>query len=296
MRTYEISWGDRRLTLGRRTCIMGVLNITPDSFSDGGRFHDPAAALARARQMVADGADIIDIGGESSRPFSEPVSEAVEIERTIPVIEQLAREIPVPISIDTTKSGVAAAALRAGASIINDISAFRIDPAMSALAAESGVPAILMHMQGTPKTMQENPVYADVTREVADFLQDAADRAEKAGIDRSKIIIDPGFGFGKTRTHNYLLLRDIDRLTQLGLPLLVGLSRKAFIRKTLAVATGSEPRPDSPEVEIGTQAVLTAAILAGAHILRVHNVAEAVVTATLIDTLKAQGDPHAAGY
>lgn len=282
----DIVWDNWQLSPGKRTLVMGVLNITPDSFSDGGRFCDLDAALDQARQMVTAGADIIDIGGESTRPFSDSVSAAVEMERTIPVIAQLTDEISIPISIDTTKSEVAAAALQAGASIINDISALYLDPDMKALAAEAGVPVILMHMLGTPRTMQSNPVYDNVVREVLSFLSDAVDIAIYAGIDRAKIIIDPGFGFGKTVAHNYTLLGNIYQLTSLGLPVLVGPSRKAFIRKTLATEAMPAPAPDSPLVETGTQAVLAAAILGGAHIVRVHDVANTVATVKVLDALK----------
>ncbi|MDY6905103.1 MAG: dihydropteroate synthase [Thermodesulfobacteriota bacterium] len=286
MTGYRISWNDRQLVMHGRTLIMGILNITPDSFSDGGRFEDPESAIAQAEKLVADGADILDIGGESTRPFSDPVPAAVEIERTAPVIQALAGRINVPISIDTTKAKVAEAALAAGASIINDISALQMDPQMASVAADAGVPVILMHMQGNPKTMQEAPAYEDVTREVVDFLADAAQTAEENGIARERVIVDPGIGFGKTVDHNLTLIHNLHRFRRLNLPLLVGPSRKAFIRKTLA-GSGDDTLPaDSPEVIAGTQAVVAASVLGGAHIIRVHDVAAARITLMLADAIK----------
>jgi len=286
MRLFDLEWRGRRLQLGRRTCIMGILNITPDSFSDGGKFFDRAAALAHAEELVAAGADILDIGGESSRPYSDAVSVEEETRRVIPVIEHLAGRIPVPISIDTTKSIVARRALDAGADIINDISATWFDPDMGRIAADSGALLILMHMKGTPKTMQVEPFYKDLIGEVHDFLEDAVLRAESAGVSRSRIVIDPGIGFGKTVSHNLELIHKIDRFHDLEVPILVGPSRKAFLRKILADAeNGTEPAPDHTMVESGTQAAVAAAILNGAHILRVHNVADSRATATIIDAI-----------
>ncbi|MFZ5564016.1 MAG: dihydropteroate synthase [Thermodesulfobacteriota bacterium] len=290
MNRFTLAWGGRRLELGPRTLVMGILNVTPDSFSDGGRFDTFDRAVAHARQMAAQGADILDIGGESTRPFSDPVPEALEMERTIPVIRRLAGEVSIPISIDTAKASVAKAALDAGASIINDISALGADPKMGALAAEAGVPVVLMHMQGNPKTMQQAPSYRDVTREVIGFLADAAARARAAGVDPSRIIVDPGIGFGKTVAHNLTLLKNLSAFEPLGLPLLVGTSRKAFIRKTLADAAGEPAHVDSPAVLTGTQATITAAVLGGAHIVRVHDVAEAVITVKLADAIKNAPD------
>ena len=203
MKSYDISWTHQgqqwHLRLGERTCVMGILNVTPDSFSDGGIFSDFEKAMTQAEKMVSDGADILDIGGESTRPFSEEVSVAEEIRRVVPVIEKLVSgKIPVPISIDTAKAEVARQALEAGASLINDISALQNDPEMGSVAAAYGVPVILMHMKGTPKNMQVSPHYDDLLGELHLFFEQAIDRAVKSGIERSKIIIDPGIGFGKT--------------------------------------------------------------------------------------------------
>lgn len=290
MSNYTLSWGNHRLELGRRTLVMGILNVTPDSFSDGGRFETFDRAVAHARRMVAEGADILDIGGESTRPFSDPVPEALEMERTLPVIERLVGEISIPISIDTNKASVAKAALDAGASIINDISALGFDPKMAGLAAETGVPVILMHMQGDPKTMQQAPFYKDVTQEVIAFLADAAARARAAGVAPGRIIVDPGIGFGKSVAHNLTLLKNLSAFERLDLPLLVGTSRKAFIRKILASPHGEPAHVDSPEVRSGTQATVAAAVLGGAHIVRVHDVADAVITVKLADAIKNASD------
>jgi dihydropteroate synthase len=276
--------------LGQRTLIMGVLNITPDSFSDGGKFASFSNALAHARQMIADGADLIDIGGESTRPFSDPVPASEEIGRTIPVIRELVRETDIPISIDTNKAAVAEAALNAGACIINDISALRGDPAMAPLAAAAGVPVILMHMQGTPKTMQKSPSYQDVTGEVIDFLQATATLAEKQGISPSKIFVDPGIGFGKTAAHNLTLIKNLSRFQSLGRPVVIGTSRKAFIRKTISGHPDKDIPANLPVVNVGTQATVTAAILGGAHIIRVHDVADAVITARISDAIRNAPD------
>ncbi len=290
MTNTTLTWDNHSLELGKRTLIMGVLNITPDSFSDGGKFEKYDIALAHARQMIADGADLIDIGGESSRPFSDPVSVETEIKRTIPVIEKLARETAVPLSIDTTKAVVAEAALKAGAAVINDISALRSDPAMAPLAADAGVPVILMHMQGTPKTMQKAPAYSDVTAEVMDFLRTAADKAGQQGISPSKILVDPGIGFGKTVEHNLTLIKNLNRFHSLGLPLIIGTSRKAFIRKIIAGDAGKDLDPALPVVETGTGATVAAAILNGADIVRVHDVAGAVIVAKITDAIKNAPD------
>jgi dihydropteroate synthase len=257
---------------------MGILNVTPDSFSDGGRFFDKEDAVGHGEALAAAGADIIDVGGESSRPFSDPVPAEEEIQRVVPVIEELARRLSVPISIDTTKVQVAVRALDAGAVIVNDIGALRLDPAMANLVADRGVPVVLMHMQGTPKSMQTNPQYEDVVAEVKSFLADAIHRAEEAGIDRSKIIVDPGIGFGKTVSHNLRLIKDLSALQPLGVPVLIGPSRKSFISKILG--PGDERR------EVGTQAAVTAAAMNGAHIVRVHDVERTRETLKLVDALR----------
>lgn len=286
MKSYTIAWNRQRLELGKKTCIMGVVNVTPDSFSDGGWFFDPDAAVAHGLKMVGDGADIIDVGGESTRPFSDSVPAADEMERVIPVIRELARNTAVPISIDTTKSAVAEKALENGAAIINDVSALRMDPEMGAVAARHGVPIILMHMKGTPKTMQVDPVYDDLLGEIRTFLGKALQRAIDSGVSKDKIIIDPGIGFGKTLEHNLTILANLTAFEPLDAPILVGSSRKAFIRKLLKRQDGAELSTDQPDVEIGTQASVAAAILNGAHIVRVHNTANTRSTARIVDAIR----------
>lgn len=283
---YELVWGRHRLILGPRTLVMGILNVTPDSFSDGGRYLAATAAVDHARQMVADGADIIDVGGESTRPFSDAVPLGEELDRVIPVIEALAREVSVPISIDTTKAAVARAALAAGASIINDVSALRFDQGMAAVAAESDATLILMHMQGRPKDMQVEPVYGDVVQDVVQFLQETIDFAGRHGVPRQRIIADPGIGFGKTFAHNFRILQQLRAFEVLGVPILVGPSHKAFIRNALKAPGHEALSPDHPRVEIGTQAAVAVAALNGAHILRCHDVAQTKATLTIIDSIR----------
>jgi dihydropteroate synthase len=280
-----LTWGRFSLELGNTTRIMGIVNVTPDSFSDGGRFFAPERALAQAEQLIAAGADILDIGGESTRPFSDAVSADEESRRVLPLIEKIAGRIPIPVSIDTTKAIVARRAIDAGASIINDIGALRLDPEMAAVAARFEVPVILMHMKGTPKTMQVEPVYADLFGEISDFFRAAVTHAEDNGVFRDKIILDPGIGFGKTTAHNLALVRHLDRIKALGFPVLIGSSRKAFIRKLLADTQGPLPT-DSPAVETGTQASVAAAVMAGADIVRVHNVETTRATVKIIDAIK----------
>jgi len=286
MKRYVLSLKNGRLELGRRTCIMGILNITPDSFSDGGRFIDSDSALAHAERMVTAGADIIDIGGESTRPYSDAVSAAEEADRVLPVIETLAARIDVPISIDTTKASVAHQALAAGAAIVNDVSALRMDPDIAGVAAGYGAPLILMHMKGTPKTMQEHPRYDDLIGEIRDFLESAIASAVAAGIPKSGIIVDPGIGFGKTVAHNLCLINRLDAFESLDVPILVGTSRKAFIRNILKKNGYQDIDPALPPVETGTQATVAASILKGAHIIRVHDVASTFVTARIIDAIR----------
>jgi dihydropteroate synthase len=247
----------------KRARIAGILNITPDSFSDGGRFFDPARALERARGMAAEGADIIDVGGESSRPGSEPVSEEEELRRVIPVIEALSQETTLPISIDTYKPAVAQAVLKAGAKIVNDITGLG-NPAMRAIAAEAQASVILMHMQGEPKTMQTDPQYGDVVADIKGFFTERIALAKEAGI--TDIILDPGIGFGKTLAHNLTLLKRLREFTDLGYPLLIGASKKNFI----GALNGNIPA----EARLpGTIAAVVAARLAGASYFRVHDVA-----------------------
>jgi dihydropteroate synthase len=286
MKNYAMLWQGRRLALGPRTLVMGVLNVTPDSFSDGGRFYAVEAAVQQGLRLAAEGADILDVGGESTRPFAAPVPLEEELERVLPVIAALAERVCVPISIDTVKASVARRALEAGASLVNDISALRADPDMAAVVAAADVPVILMHMRGEPRTMQVAPVYADVTREVATFLSEACDRAVTVGIPRSRIIVDPGIGFGKSFAHNLQLLRQLPRLEDLGVPILVGTSRKAFVRHLLKPPGAQDLPADAPVVVQGTQATVAAAALGGAHMVRVHDVAAARVTLTIVDAIR----------
>jgi dihydropteroate synthase len=284
--SYHLSWSGYNLELGRQTCIMGVVNVTPDSFSDGGKFYDTNVAIAQGEKLAADGADIIDVGGESTRPFSDSVSIEEEIRRVVPVIEKLAQRVSIPISIDTTKAEVARPALEAGASIINDVAALRFDPGLAALAIEFDTPLILMHMLGEPKSMQVAPRYDNLIEDIRSFLEDALARAEKLGVSRSKIIVDPGIGFGKTVTHNLLLLKHVQAFASLDLPVLIGASRKAFIRKLLKQPHEEDIQPDLPIVETGTQAAVAAAVLSGAHIVRVHDVANTVASIKILDALR----------
>jgi dihydropteroate synthase len=282
---FHLKWANQNLELGPHTLIMGVVNVTPDSFSDGGKFLDTDTAVAQGEKLAADGAHIIDIGGESTRPFSDPVTEEEEIRRVVPVIEKLARQVPIPISIDTMKSGVARRAIEAGAAAINDVSALRFDPRLAEVAVEFDTPLILMHMLGDPKTMQVSPEYDDLIAEISRFLKDAAQRAQAAGISKSKIIIDPGIGFGKTVTHNLLLLKHLSAFQSLDLPILIGSSRKMFIRKLLKDESVDDIPAHLPMVETGTQATVAAAVFNGAHIVRVHDVANTVSTVKIVDAI-----------
>ena len=243
--------------------------------------------MEQSLQLVEEGADILDIGGESTRPFSDPVGESEELDRVLPVIEGLAGQVSVPISIDTTKASVASQAVAAGATIINDVSALRTDPQMAATAARCQVPLILMHMKGTPKTMQVDPVYSDLIDEIKAFLSDARDQAIAAGVDRSAVVLDPGIGFGKTIAHNLKILQKLHSLHELGAPLLVGPSRKMFIRNLLKDPSQEDLDPLSVEVARGTQATVAAAALQGAQIIRVHDVARTRATITLIDAIRS---------
>ena len=284
-KAFHLVCADHDLELGTHTCIMGVVNVTPDSFSDGGNFFHADTAVAQGEKLAADGAHIIDIGGESTRPFSDPVTEEEEIRRVVPVIQKLARRVSIPISIDTMKSGVARRAIEAGAAMINDVSALRFDPRLAEVAVECDTPVILMHMLGDPKTMQVAPEYDDLIGEINGFLGDAVERAQKAGISRSKIIIDPGIGFGKTVAHNLLLLKHLPAFQPLDLPILIGSSRKMFIRKLLKDEHVDDIPADLPMVETGTQATVAAAVLNGAHIVRVHDVANTVSTVKIADAI-----------
>lgn len=261
-----LQWPRGRLDFSAGCLVMGILNVTPDSFSDGGRFLDPGQAVEHGLKMAADGAAVIDVGGESTRPGSKPAPPAEQIRRVVPVIGALAERVDIPISIDTTDVEVARAALLAGASILNDITGLA-DKRMTELAVQQQVPAILMHMQGTPATMQAEPHYDDVVAEVRGFLLARADRAVKLGIPRERVFIDPGIGFGKTLEHNLLLLRNLDRLVGTGYRVLVGPSRKGFI----GTLTGRD-RP--AERVFGTAASVALCVAAGVSVVRVHDVRE----------------------
>ena len=272
--------GSQTFDFAERTYVMGILNITPDSFSDGGRFLNHSEALNHAKQMVDEGADIIDVGGESTRPGAQPASLEEEHGRVIPFIEKLASQVEVPISIDTTKAEVAKDALEAGAAIINDISALRFDPQMASLASEQGVPVVLMHMRGTSETMQHHLVYDSLISEIYSFLKERIEYAESVGIDSQKIIIDPGIGFGKSVPDgNLSIIKNLSSFKDLGKPILVGTSRKAFIGNVLNL--GVEER------EEGTAATISLAITNGAHIVRVHDVRKMKRVVKMVDAVLA---------
>jgi len=262
----------------QRVLVMGILNITPNSFYDGGRLLDVGTAIEFGLSMIEDGADILDIGGESSRPGAESISPHQELTRVLPVLEGLRAKTSIPISIDTTKASVAKAALRAGADIVNDISALRFDPDMARTVSEAGAKVVLMHMQGTPRIMQQDPHYDDVVKEVGDFLMERAEHAQAVGIPPEHIILDPGIGFGKLLEHNLSLLRQLPKLVSYGYPVLVGLSRKSFLGQLLDL-------PATERLE-GTIAVNTIAILGGASIIRVHDVKEGRRTAAVAVRLR----------
>ena len=256
---------------------MGILNVTPDSFSDGGVFAGPAAAVEHGLRMAAEGADLIDVGGESTRPGAEAVTVETELSRVIPVIAQLAGALRIPISVDTSKAEVAVQAIEAGASVINDVTALRGDPRMSAVAARSGASVILMHMRGSPRTMQRTPRYHDVVEDVAGFLREAAVRAQQAGIARSRILLDPGLGFGKTVGHNLELLRSLKRLVALGFPIVIGPSRKSFIGTTLDA--------DLEDRLSGTLACVAQAFQCGVAVVRVHEIRPAVHLLKMLEAI-----------
>ena len=271
-------WAD--LLAVPRPLIMGVLNVTPDSFADGGLYFESAAALAQARALVAAGADILDIGGESTRPFSDPVPLEEELHRVLPVIETVAPEIAIPISIDTYKAPVARAALDSGATVINDISALCFDPDMAPLAADYQAPVVLMHMQGTPRDMQQNPRYDDLLGEIKAFFQERLEFAVSQGIPADLLVLDPGIGFGKTGAHNLAILNHLEVFLDLGVPLLIGPSRKAFIGRITGQPTG-EGR------DIGTLAALAISVLRGARIVRTHNVAYAREFLAVLEAIRS---------
>lgn len=270
------------LNMDERTRVMGVLNVTPDSFSDGGAYVSPSSALDRAKAMIDEGADIVDVGGESSRPGAHPVSLEEELRRTIPVIEGIVSlGTGALISIDTTKADVARRALEAGAHIVNDISACTHDVEMPSVVSLSGAGVILMHMQGTPRTMQAAPEYRDVVHEVADYLGQRVAVLEDQGVQRTSVCVDPGIGFGKTAGHNVKLLAGIDKLVALGRPVLVGISRKSFLGKLTGLEVADRLAP--------SLAGMAYAIMKGAHVVRVHDVKESCAVARLMDIFKREG-------
>jgi len=268
------------LAIGERTYVMGILNRTPDSFSDGALFMDESTALRHARKMAAEGADIIDVGGESTRPGSDPVSTEEELKRTIPIIKRLSKELTIPISVDTSKHEVAFEAIKAGASIVNDITALRKDTKMANVISDSDVAVCLMHMKGTPKNMQENPVYVDLMKEIIAGLEESINVALKSGISGDRIIVDPGIGFGKTTEHNLQIIKHLSELTVLDKPILIGTSRKSFI--------GNMLKKDVSERLMGTLATSVVAIMNGADIIRVHDIKETLDAAKMVDAVKRE--------
>jgi dihydropteroate synthase len=275
---FRLRLPSRSLVLGERTLLMGVVNVTPDSFSGDGLHLDVKAAAARALEMERDGADIIDIGGESTRPGAEWIATDEELRRVIPVLRMLHGRLKIPISIDTNKSEVAEAAAEAGAEIINDVTALRRDPRIAEVARRRMLPLILMHMRGDPRTMQAAPFARDVIRDVTASLKKAATLARRSGVSKSQIVLDPGLGFGKSFAQNYELIARLPELARLGFPILVGPSRKGFIGRSLGGV------PENERV-FGTAAAVAACILQGAHIVRVHDVREMVQVARVADML-----------
>ena len=281
---FRLVLPSRTTLLGERTLIMGVLNVTPDSFSDGGRFLDPQAAVEHALAMERAGAGIIDIGGESTRPGSIGIGTKDELDRVLPVLEKLRGKLTVPISIDTSKFEVAEAAAAAGAEILNDVTALRHDPRLAELARRRKMPLILMHMRGEPRTMQKSPFAKDVVRDVTSGLRKAVALARKAGVARRQIIVDPGVGFGKSAEQNLELIAHLPELARLGFPILVGTSRKSFLARVLGGAAGEVLSEDRIWA---TAATVAAAILQGAHIVRVHDVSEMARVARVTDAVAA---------
>lgn len=281
MTPFVLAWGRWRLDLSARPLVMGILNVTPDSFSDGGKFASADAAVRAAERMAEDGADIVDVGGESTRPGAPGVSAEEEIRRVVSIVSALASRLPVPISIDTSKAVVARAAIDAGAAIVNDVTALAGDPGMGNVVARAGVPVVLMHMRGTPRTMQtdpENLAYGDVVAAVRAELGERLDRARRAGIDPALTIIDPGIGFAKTPDQNLALLARMGELASLGRPILVGPSRKSFIGAVLDL-------PVNERLE-GTAAAVAIAVMNGAHIVRVHDVGPMVRVARMAAAIR----------
>lgn len=279
-RKFRLKLRSQTLVLGERTLVMGVLNVTPDSFSDGGKYDQAAIAIEHALALEGAGTDLLDIGGESTRPGSEETSASEELDRILPVLEGLRGRLKIPISVDTRRSTVAELALRADAQIINDVSGLRSDSRVADVAAKYGAPLILMHMRGEPGTMQRGPFARDVMKDVVRGLRNSIAKARQAGVRNSQIIVDPGIGFGKSYSQNYELLQKMPQLAALGYPLLVGTSRKGFLGAILE----RDGKPVPPDERIwGTAATVTASILGGAHIVRVHDVAEMVQVARIAD-------------
>ena len=272
-----MKWKGYELPLHKRTLIMGVLNLTPDSFFDAGRYYDPDEAIVRAQEMVEQGADIIDIGGESTRPGAEPVQEEIELARILPVIRRLVGEIEIPLSVDTYKSGVASRALREGAAMINDISGFHFDPHMPQVVAEFQVPVVVMHTAGKPKTMQQQACYQELINDIIAYLEEGVQVGLAAGISPDKFIIDPGLGFGKTRANNLRILRELPQFQSLDKPIMIGASRKSFIGKVLDL-------PLEERLE-GSLAAAAVAIFNGANIIRTHDVKETRRVAMMVDAI-----------
>jgi dihydropteroate synthase len=278
---FTIRCREKTFLLGKQTLVMGILNVTPDSFSDGGLFFDRDKAVSQGLRMVEEGADFLDIGGESTRPGSMPVDPEEEIRRVIPVIESLSKKVDVPISIDTRKSIVARRAIDAGARMINDISGLRFDPELAHTAAREDVPLVLMHIRGVPETMQKNIRYDSLLSDILRYLKESVQMAEAAGVDPGQIMIDPGIGFGKTLEDNLLILRDLSEFRVLGKPILLGTSRKTFIGKILNA--GPEARLE------GTLSSIVAGVLNGAHIVRCHDVLPAKKAVAIADAIRLAG-------
>ena len=280
---FRLRLRSRTLLLGQRTLIMGVLNVTPDSFSDGGAFLDSEAAIARALQMEKEGADFIDIGGESTRPGAVPIRVEEELQRVLPVIKVLRGRLRIPISVDTRRAEIAGPALEAGAEMLNDVSGLRSDPHLGEVARRAGAAVILMHMRGTPETMQHGPFARDVIRDVTSGLRQALVRAKRARLAKTKLLLDPGVGFGKTGEQNFEILARLAEFARLGYPMVIGTSRKSFIGK--AMADPGDPTVPADRRVLGTAASVTASILGGAHIVRVHDVAEMAAVARVADSI-----------
>jgi len=277
----RLSFRNFSLDFSQKTYVMGILNVTPDSFSDGGLFLDGGSAIERALRMEAEGADIIDIGGESTRPGSEPVSLEEELRRTIPVIEAISGKLRIPVSIDTYKSEVARRAIEAGAAMVNDISGLRFDPEMAPTLSQHDIALVLMHIKGTPLNMQKNPAYTNLFSEITEYLKESINIAIKCGIAKERIIVDPGIGFGKTREHNLQIINNLDRLSTLCRPVLVGVSRKSFIGSILNNAPASE------RLE-GTAAAVAISVMKGANIVRVHDVREISRVVKVADAIRRE--------